>query len=75
MGQMSIAPDEEIPFDQRFLTAMIDHHQGAIHMAEMALAQAEHAELTALSKAIIAAQTAEIEQMQEWLQRWFDVTP
>lgn len=75
MGQMSIDPTEEIPFDQRFLTAMIDHHQGAIHMAEMALAQADHEELTALSKRIIAAQTAEIEQMQEWLQTWFDVTP
>lgn len=75
MGQMSIDPDEAIPFDQRFLTAMIDHHQGAIHMAEMAIAQADHAEIKELSKTIIAAQTAEIEEMQGWLQAWFDGTP
>jgi len=74
MGQMAIDPDERTPFDQRFLTAMIDHHQGAIHMAELAVAQAEHPELKTLSKAIIAAQTTEIEQMQAWLQTWFDST-
>jgi uncharacterized protein (DUF305 family) len=73
MGQMSIDDDETIPFDQRFLTAMIDHHQGAIHMAEMALAKAEHAELKTLSEAIIAAQQVEIEGMQGWLQEWFDI--
>ena len=73
MGQMMMPADETTPFDQRFLTTMIDHHQGAIHMAEMALEQAEHAEIKTLSKGIIAAQQAEITQLQGWLQDWFDV--
>jgi uncharacterized protein (DUF305 family) len=53
---------------------MISHHQGAIDMAEMALAQAEHEEIRTLSEEIVAAQTAEIEQMQAWLAEWYDTT-
>ncbi len=45
MGEMVIADDATIPFDQRFLTAMISHHSGAIMMAESALTQAEHVEI------------------------------
>jgi len=74
MGQMTISEDESIPFDQRFIEAMISHHQGAIDMAEMALEQAEHEEIRTLAEAIIAAQTAEIEQMRGWLQEWYNVT-
>jgi uncharacterized protein (DUF305 family) len=74
MGEMAISTDERMPFDQRFLEAMIAHHQGAIGMAQMALHQAEHAEIKMLAAAIIAAQTAEIEQMQGWLQEWFGVS-
>jgi uncharacterized protein (DUF305 family) len=71
MGDMMISHDERIPFDQRFLTAMISHHQGAIEMAKMAQQMAEHQEIKELADAIITAQQAEIEQMQAWLQAWF----
>ena len=37
MGDMQISSDESTPFDQRFLTAMISHHQGAIDMAKVEL--------------------------------------
>lgn len=74
MGDMVVSDDAGKPYDQRFLEAMISHHQGAIHMAEMALQMAEHAEITDLATTIIAAQTTEIEQMQTWLQAWFGVT-
>jgi len=73
MGQMSISDDEAVPFDQRFLEAMISHHQGAIEMAEMALEQAEHEEIRTLAEAIVAAQTSEIEQMRGWLQEWYNI--
>lgn len=73
MGQMSIPDDESIPFDQRFLEAMISHHEGAIQMAEMALEMSEREEILTLAQAIIAAQTAEIEQMQLWLAEWYSV--
>ena len=74
MGDMMISSDESIPFDQRFLTAMISHHQGAIEMAQMAQQMAERQEIKDLADAIITAQQAEIKQMQEWLQAWFGVT-
>ena len=69
MGMMQIPTDGATPFDQRFLEAMIDHHQGAIQMATEALAQSEHDEVRSLSERIIDDQQAEIEQMQAMLGR------
>jgi len=71
MGDMVLSSDESLPFDQRFITAMISHHQGAIDMAKMAQQMAEHQEIKDLANAIITAQQAEIEQMQQWEQAWF----
>lgn len=73
MGDMEISDDGSIPFDQRFLTAMISHHKGAVEMARAALELAEHDEIRALAEEIIAAQEAEIAQMEAWLLEWFDV--
>jgi uncharacterized protein (DUF305 family) len=74
MGEMMIADDASKPFDQRFIEAMISHHQGAIEMAQMAQQMAEHQEIQTLADAIIAAQQTEIEQMQGWLQEWYGVS-
>jgi uncharacterized protein (DUF305 family) len=71
MGEMTISEDESLPIEQRFITAMISHHEGAINMADMALEQAEHEEIRTLAEAIIADQEAEIEQMQSWLEEWY----
>lgn len=68
MGPMAVS-DGDAPFDQRFLEAMIPHHEGAIAMARDALQKAEHAEIKELAQAIITAQEAEIAQMREWLKR------
>jgi uncharacterized protein (DUF305 family) len=73
MGDMVIADDPSKPFDQRFIEAMISHHQGAIDMARMAQHMAEHEEIKSLAEAIITAQQAEIEQMQGWLQEWYGI--
>ncbi len=72
MGDMSIAEDASQPFDQRFLTAMISHHQGAIDMARMAQEMSDRPEIDDLAAAIIVAQEAEIAQMQGWLAEWFE---
>jgi uncharacterized protein (DUF305 family) len=50
--------------DQDFAAMMIDHHEGAIAMAELALERAEHDELRALAQDIIDAQQREIEVMK-----------
>jgi len=50
--------------DQAFAAMMIDHHQGAITMASLALDRAEHGEIKELAQAVIDAQEAEIDVME-----------
>jgi uncharacterized protein (DUF305 family) len=57
--------------DETFLAAMIEHHEGAVDMAEIALDRAEQEELRQMAQEIIDAQEAEIDQMQAWLDEWF----
>lgn len=71
MGTMEISSDSSKPFDQRFIEAMIPHHEGAIAMAKDAQQKAEHQEIKTLSGEIITAQEGEITQMQQWLKDWF----
>ena len=59
------------PFDRAFIDAMIAHHQGAIRMARIELAEGDDAETKSLADTIIAAQSAEIEQMNEWRTQWY----
>lgn len=61
-------------FEVRFMTGMIDHHQMAIEMAEICLDKAQHEELRQMCRNIIATQTAEIQQMQAWLQDWYGIS-
>ena len=50
--------------DERFIDAMVPHHQGAIDMAEVALERAEHPELRQLAENVIVDQEAEIEELR-----------
>lgn len=58
-------------FDRAFLEEMIIHHEGAVAMAEMLLANTERQELRKLGEDIIAAQTGEIGMMRGWLRDWY----
>lgn len=53
-------------FDVLFLTAMIEHHEGALQMVKM-ISQSQNAEAKQLADSITVTQTAEIEQMSEML--------
>jgi uncharacterized protein (DUF305 family) len=57
--------------DRMFLRMMIPHHQLAIDMAEDALRNAEHEELKALAREIIADQSSEIAEMEGYLRDWY----
>ncbi len=57
-------------FDKAFVEQMIMHHQSAIDMAAPGEQNAEHQEIKDLTKAIISAQTKEIQQMKQWQQEW-----
>jgi uncharacterized protein (DUF305 family) len=72
MGDMEVSPDTSIPFEQRFITAMIAHHDGAIAMAKEAQTKAEHPEIKQLAGDIIQAQETEVAQMNQWQSDWFN---
>src|SRR3989344_4330692 len=57
-------------FDETFVDLMIEHHQGAIDMANEARVNAKHEEIKELSDDIISAQTKEINLMQDWQKTW-----
>jgi uncharacterized protein (DUF305 family) len=54
-------------FDELFLTLMVEHHEGAVDMAETEKAKGRYAAAAAMADDIVAAQTAEIEEMNKLL--------
>jgi uncharacterized protein (DUF305 family) len=60
------APD----FDREFIRQMIPHHQMAVMMANMVL-NSDRPEIRNLAESIIKSQTAEIAQMRQWYQAWY----
>lgn len=61
----------DAPLDRAFIDMMVPHHESAIAMAEIAQERAERPELLELADDIVATQTAEINQMQDWREQWF----
>lgn len=51
--------------DRRFIDLMVPHHQGAVHMARVALENAEHQKIRRLARNIIRSQRAEIEELRD----------
>ena len=66
MGTLASAEGAE--FDQMWLTMMIEHHEGAIIMAQDVLATTDNAEVATMAEDIVAAQEAEIATMQALLE-------
>lgn len=58
-------------FDREFIQQMVPHHQMAVMMSSMVLNSAEHPEIRNLAKSIVNSQSAEIQQMQQWYQTWY----
>ncbi|BAQ62744.1 hypothetical protein GM3708_3150 [Geminocystis sp. NIES-3708] len=58
-------------FDLRFINAMIPHHQGAVKMAKDLLAKSQRPEMQTLAQNIINSQQREIEQLQQWHEKWY----
>ncbi|MFZ9158885.1 MAG: DUF305 domain-containing protein [Ilumatobacteraceae bacterium] len=65
MTRLSKAKGAE--FDRLWLELMVQHHEGAVRMANDELASGKNAQAQTLARAIIASQTAEIEQMNKML--------
>lgn len=61
MGQASGAT-----VDDAYIAKMIEHHRGAVAMAEVALAQSQDPEIRRMAQAVVDAQTREIAEMRAW---------
>lgn len=61
-------------YEVDFLENMIDHHTMAIMMGQTCLEKATHDELVQLCSSIIASQSAQVDQMQGWLQGWYGIS-
>jgi uncharacterized protein (DUF305 family) len=68
MDELTQLNDTE--FDVAFVRMMIEHHQGAVEMAETELRDGADAEAKWLARKIIADQRKEIEMMTKWQKEW-----
>lgn len=65
MMQMQVSSEFE------YLSQMIPHHEEAIATAQRVLEQSDRPEMREFAQTIIDVQSAEIEQMQNWLKAWY----
>lgn len=65
MDALAEAPDAE--FEEQWLTMMVEHHEGAVAMAEEVADAGESPEVEELAGSIEADQRGEIEDMTSWL--------
>jgi uncharacterized protein (DUF305 family) len=69
------APDKATAeFEGEYLRDTIDHHAEGVLIAVICLGKARHEELRELCTDVVIAQSAEIQQLQAWLQDWYDIS-
>ncbi len=54
-------------FDREWLTMMIEHHEGAVEMAETEIADGSNPDAVSMARDIVETQNAEIERMKQLL--------
>jgi uncharacterized protein (DUF305 family) len=57
--------------DERFIDAMVPHHQSAVEMAEVASEKSRNPRIKRLAENIVSAQQTEIEQLKAWRDQWY----
>ncbi|WP_404380084.1 DUF305 domain-containing protein [Knoellia locipacati] len=62
-----LAAARGVEADRIFLTLMMAHHKGGVEMADAVLARSDRSEVVTLARAMKAAQTSEIQAMQQML--------
>lgn len=63
-ARMVAASGETI--DEAYVAKMIEHHRGAVAMAEVALKESRDPEVRRMAQVVVDSQTREIAEMQAW---------
>lgn len=58
-----------------FMNMMINHHQGALDMGQLALSRSNRQEIKAIAQQMIDSQSADKQKMIGWLQQWYGLAP
>jgi uncharacterized protein (DUF305 family) len=64
MAELNQSQGQE--FDRQFAELMIEHHEGGIHMANVAVQNGRSGKVRELAQGMIETQQKEINQMKEW---------
>jgi uncharacterized protein (DUF305 family) len=62
-------------FETEWMSMMIQHHMGAVEMAQLVPSRANHQEIKDLAQNIIRDQNREIGEMTTWLMQWYNAPP
>jgi uncharacterized protein (DUF305 family) len=61
---MAAASGETV--DEAYIAKMIEHHRGAVAMADVALARSQDSDIRRMAQAVKDTQTRELAEMQAW---------
>lgn len=81
MGGMGMSAMTELDklsgrnYDIAYMSMMIEHHRGAVEMAQAALKASKDGRILKAARDIVAVQNREIAQLTGWLRAWYGVAP
>jgi uncharacterized protein (DUF305 family) len=62
-------------FDIYWMSQMIEHHKGALEMANSVLKEGKDARVKKAAQTVISDQSKEIKQLKGWLKSWYNTVP
>lgn len=78
MGMKSMTALDKLSgrdFDIAYMSMMIEHHKGAVEMAQAALRASKDTRIRNAAQNILSVQNKEITQLTGWLKIWYKVSP
>ena len=74
-GTKALMPLKGKVYDIAWLSQMIEHHRGAVSMAQLCVKTCVDKDVKGAAQKIVTDQDKEIKQMTGWLKTWYNATP